>query len=223
MFAPSGRGYLRTMADHKNVVERLMSRAGDTYAEQAGITLHDTPAPLFQLLALCMLASKPIGADVAVAASRELHKAGLRTPDAVLDAERQTMIDAFGRAHYARYDESSATRMTALAEHVKNRYAGDLRKLGEEADGDVDSAHKALQEFKGIGNTGADIFLREVQDVWTWVRPYFDERALATAGELGLPTDPGDLGALAPRRVARLAAALVRVSLDDGLRAGITH
>ena len=70
-----------------------------------------------------------------------------------------------------------------------------------------------LKEFKGIGDTGADIYLREVQDVWTWVRPYFDERATAAAKALGLPTDPAKLGALAPRANARLAAALVRVSL----------
>lgn len=210
------------MADHKNTVERLIQHAGDTYAEQAGISLQDKPAPLFQLLALCMLASKPIDAEVAVAAAHELHKAGLRTPDAVLSADRRTMIEAFGRAHYVRYDESSATRMTALAGYVEDRYAGDLRKLADEADGDIGTAHKALQEFKGIGNTGADIFLREVQDVWTWVRPFFDERALGAAGDLGLSTNPDALGELAPRRTARLAAALVRVSLDDELRNRLT-
>ena len=38
------------------------------------------------------------------------------------------------------------------------------------------------------------------------------------ARQLGLPTDPNQLGALAPRNNAKLAAALVRVSLDDDLR-----
>jgi hypothetical protein len=50
------------------------------------------------------------------------------------------------------------------------------------------------------------------------VRPYFDKRALTAARQLSLPTDPDELGALAPRNNARLAAALVRVSLDDDLR-----
>jgi hypothetical protein len=72
-----------------------------------------------------------------------------------------------------------------------------------------------LKKFKGIGDTGADIFLREVQDVWTWVCPYFDGRATAAAKRLGLPTQPDKLGALAPQANARLAAALVRASLDD--------
>jgi hypothetical protein len=35
---------------------------------------------------------------------------------------------------------------------------------------------------------------------------------------LGLPNDPKKLGALAPRANARLAAALVRASLDDDVR-----
>lgn len=210
------------MAAYQDTVERLLDTAGDTYAEHAGITLTNTPAPLFQLLSLCMLASKPIGAEVAVAAARELRRAGLRTPAAVLRAQRRTMIDAFGRAGYARYDESSADRMIALAERVRDRYSGDLRTLAAEADGDIRAAHRTLQEFKGIGTTGADIFLREVQDTWTWVRPFFDRRALRAAHDLGLPGAPDELGALAPRRCARLAAALTRVSLDSELHDRLT-
>jgi hypothetical protein len=164
-----------------------------------------------------MLASKPIGADVATAAAREVFEAGIRTPDAVLAADRRSLIDAFGRAGYARYDESSATRLSEMARVVKDEYRGDLRNLALECGEDPARTHRALQRFKGIGDTGAGIFLREVQDVWPWVRPYFDERALSTSGELGLPTAPEELGELAPRATARLAAALVRVSLSSDL------
>ncbi len=202
----------------KEVVDRLLSRAGQTYAEEAKIRLEDKPKALFQLLILCMLASKPIDASIAMRAARELFDAKLRTPDAVLDADRQTMIDAFGRASYARYDESSATRMVDMATLVHDEYGGDLRKLAERADSDVDTARKLLEQFKGIGDTGADIFLREVQDVWEWVAPYFDDRAVTAAGELGLPRDPAKLSELAGTRNSALAAALVRVALDDDLK-----
>lgn len=97
------------------LARRLLKLAGTTYAAEAGIRIRDKPMPLFQLLVLCMLASKPIGAATAARAARELFCSGLRTPKAVLSAERQTMISAFGRAHYVRYDESSATRLTAIA------------------------------------------------------------------------------------------------------------
>src|SRR5437868_11845529 len=112
-------------SSHKQLVGRLRKVAGTTYAEEAGITLRDKPMPLFQLLVLCMLASKPIDATIAMRAGHELFSDGLKTPKAVLDAERQTMIEAFGRAHYVRYDESSATRLTEMAQRVVDDYAGD--------------------------------------------------------------------------------------------------
>jgi len=166
-------------------------------------------------LTLCMLASKPIDAAIAMQAARELFRSGLRTPQSVLKADRADMIRAFGRAHYVRYDESSATRLTDIAVAVLDNYGGDLRKL---ATHDVKTTARSLKQFKGIGDTGADIFLREVQDVWSWARPYFDNRALTAARKLGLPNDADELSALAPRKNAKLAAALVRVSLDDELR-----
>jgi endonuclease III len=206
------------MAEQQQVVRRLLRIAGTTYAAEAGVRISDKPMPLFQLLVLCMLASKPIDATIAMRAGHELFSAGLKTPKAVLNAERRTMIDAFGRAHYVRYDESSATRLSDMAQRVVDEYSGDLREIPRRAGDDVAAARRMLKNFKGIGDTGADIFLREVQDVWTWVRPHFDKRATRTAKALGLPTDPEALGALAPRANARLAAALVRASLDDDVR-----
>ncbi|MCV7102038.1 endonuclease [Mycobacterium palustre] len=196
-------------------VRRLLDVAGTTYAAEAGIKMADKPMPLFQLLVLCMLASKPIDAAIAMDAAREVFRAGLRTPTAVLASDRHTMISAFGRAHYVRYDESSATRLTDMARRVRDDYSGDLRRLADRSRPDVADATRMLKKFKGIGDTGADIFLREVQDVWGWVRPYFDDRAIAGADRLGLPSQPEKLAALAPRATARLAAALVRASLDD--------
>ena len=209
-------------AARKSLVDSLLKKAGTTYADEVGITMGDNPMPLFQLLTLCMLASKPIDAAIAVAAARELFSKGMHTPEAVLDADRSAMIQAFGRAHYVRYDESSATRLTDIARTASEEYGGDLRKLAEAGGRDVSATARLLKQFKGIGDTGADIFLREVQDAWPWVRPYFDKRAVAAARALGLPTDADDLAALAPRRTAKLAAALVRVSLDDDLRDAVS-
>ena len=73
---------------HGDIAKRLSKDAGTTYADEAGITLKDTPMPLFELLVLCMLASKPIDAGIAVGAAREVFHVGLRTPEAVRDADR---------------------------------------------------------------------------------------------------------------------------------------
>ena len=209
-------------ADPAAVARRLLKVAGTTYAGEAGIRLKDTPQPLFCLLMLCSLMSKPISAEIAVAAAKELFALGLRTPQKVLDADRSDMIRAFGRAHYVRYDESTASRLPEMAGSALDKYRGDLRRLGAESNRDRAEAKRLLKEFKGIGDTGADIFLREAQDVWTWARPYFDKKALASARKLGLPTDTDELAALAPRATARLAAALIRASLRDDVRQQVT-
>jgi hypothetical protein len=48
------------------LARRLLKVAGTTYAAEAGVRVHDKPMPLFQLLVLCMLASKPIDAETAM-------------------------------------------------------------------------------------------------------------------------------------------------------------
>lgn len=209
-------------ADPSEVARRLLTVAGTTYAAAAGIRLKDSPQPLFQLVMLCSLMSKPISAEIAVAAAQELFALGLRTPQRVLAADRADMINAFGRAHYVRYDESTAGRLPEMARLAMDNYRGDLRRLAADSNRETASAKRLLKEFKGIGDTGADIFLREVQDVWTWVRPYFDTKALASARKLGLPTDTDELAALAPLANARLAAALIRASLHDDVRRQVT-
>jgi hypothetical protein len=60
----------------EQVARRLLKVAGTTYAPEARIRINDKPMPLFQLLVLCMLASKPIDATAAMRAARELFKAG---------------------------------------------------------------------------------------------------------------------------------------------------
>jgi len=202
----------------RDLIRRLRKHAGTTYAAEAGITLRDAPMPLFQLLVLCMLASKPIDAAIAVRAAKELFRAGLRTPTGVLTAERTTVLAAFSRARYVRHDESTAAKLTELANRVDKDYRGDLRLLARLGKPDARAAKVLLKQFTGIGDSGADIFLREVQDVWPWVRPYFDNKALNTAGELGLPRDAENLAALSGRAIAPLAVALVRVSGRDDLR-----
>jgi hypothetical protein len=196
------------MADNDKTVRALLDRAGQTYAEQAGITLADKPAPLYRLLVLSVLLSTRIKADIAVAAARELSK-DFGTPRKMLDATWQQRVDALGRAHYVRYDESTATALGEGAELLLDKYGGDLRKLRG------DELSKRLREFPRLGPVGVDIFCREVQDVWPELRPYLDEKTIDGARKLGLPTTPKTLAGLVPAtQVPRLAAALIRASLD---------
>jgi endonuclease III len=200
----------------RRVVEALVGAHGRTYAEEAGIRLRDTPQPLYRLLLLAHLLSARIRGPVAVATARALAEAGLGDPRRMAGAARQDRVDALGRGGYRRYDERTATQLGEEAGLLEERWGGDLRRLRAEADGDVGEVRGLLQEFPGIGPTGADIFLREVQRVWPEVSPFLDGKALRGARRLGLPEDTDRLLALADgTEPAVLAAALVRAAVDE--------
>lgn len=199
---------------NKDKVEKLINEHGETYAHQAGIRLKDTPAPLYQLLVLANLLSTRIRADIAVATLRELTAAGFTTPQKMHEATWQQRVDALGRGGYRRYDERTSTMLGDGAALLLDSYSGDLRKLrdGTERPRDV---LRRLQEFPGIGPTGAAIFAREVQGVWPVMAPLFDKKALDGARKLGLPEDPETLASLVRQDdLPRLASALVRVALE---------
>ncbi|MGW1360288.1 endonuclease [Streptomyces chartreusis] len=175
------------MSDDRSVVRELVRAHGQTYAEEAGITLRDTPQPLYRLLVLAHLLSARIRGSIAMDTARSLYE----------------------------YDEMTATQLGEEAELLNERWHGDLRRLRKEADGDVTALRRLLEQFPGVGPAGADIFLREVQRVWPEVAPALDRKALAGARRLGLTQDPGRLIDLAgDTEPAVLAAASVRASLD---------
>ena len=206
------------------IVRELLGRCGSLYAQDAGIKLADRPAPLYQLLVLATLLSAPIPAETGIAAARELFAAGYRSPKAMSEASWQDRVDALGRGHYRRYDERTATMLGDGADLLSAKWHGDLRRLRDQAGGEASVIAAMLTEFSGVGPTGASIFLREVQDTWPAVAPYVDARVTSGARRVRLPYDREALARLLADsgQPARLAAALVRVSLSQRLASEVT-
>ncbi|MDL4775154.1 MULTISPECIES: endonuclease [Thermomonosporaceae] len=195
------------------VVKTLLNEADGTFAAEAGIPLKDQPAALFKLLVMANLLSTRISTGIAMNAARELFKAGGGTPRGMTNLTWQQRVDALTRAHYRRYDEGTATRLGSMAELVQQRYGGDLRRLAAEAEHDVGRTAKLLKEFPGIGPTGVDIFCREAQAMWPWLRPYLDPLSVKGAERLGLPTSRKRLASEVPSKdLARFTADLVRAA-----------
>lgn len=200
--------------EHVKMVNLLLKHYGKTYSEQAGIKLKDTPAPLFQMLILSLMLSARIAADKAVSATRSLFDSGFTTAAKMVDATWQQRVDAITWSGYKRYDERTATMLGETAQHVNEHYDGDLRKLRKTAQDEGVAVSKLLTQFKGIGAVGADIFLREVQSVWSDIYPFADERILKIATDLGLPQSVDKLSELCSQQdFPRLTAALMQVKL----------
>lgn len=203
-----------------DVAQALIARHGETYAEQAGIRLKDKPSPLYQLLVLSTLLSARISADLAVAASTELNESGWRTPQAMRDSTWQERVDALGRGHYRRYDESTATALGQGAELVLDRWNGDLRRIHT---ADAERIQSELQRVPRIGPTGAAIFCREVQGVWPDISPYVDSRTSEGAKRVGLPTSPKRLMSYADDDTfVHLVAGCVRAALSQTVVEDVT-
>ncbi|MFE1953144.1 hypothetical protein ACFW9D_22055, partial [Streptomyces sp. NPDC059524] len=190
----------RTTNAQRKVLHALLDEHGLTYAAEAGIRLKDTPQPLYRTLVLATLLSTRIRASVGVATARALYDAGLRDPRRMADATWQQRVDALGEGGYRRYDERTVTQLGDGARLLLDDCGGDLRRLRERADGDAGALRASLRLTPGLGPTGADIFLREVQDVWPEFAPYLDDKTLQGAERLGLPKDPaaGGRGARGP-------------------------
>ena len=213
----SGHGAAVT-AKKERVVAALLDRHGQTYAEQAGIKLADRPAPLYQLSVLAVLLSARIKADIAVAAGRELFRAGCSSPQKMAAASWQERVDALGRGHYRRYDERTSTMLGDGAQLLVENWRGDLRRLRAEAAGDTGALRAALKRLPGLGDVGVDIFFREVQGVWQEVGPFLDKKARSGAERVGLRGSETALAKLvAGKDLPRFAAALVRASLDKSV------
>ena len=206
------------------IVKELLDRYGRTYAEEAGIRLADRPGPLYQLLVLSTLLIARISADVAIAAARELFAAGFRSPVAMSEAGWQDRVEALDRGGFVRYDERTATVLGDGADLLSRRWRGDLRRLRDQAGSDPGMTEALLAGVPGLGGAGAGIFLREAQAVWPAVAPFVDAPMTSGARRVGLPDSRSSLASLlaAGEQPARLAAALVRVSLSPRAAGEVT-
>lgn len=203
------------------VVEALLERHGRTFADEIGIDVaKESPGELFGLLCASILFSARISSDLALRAAQALREQGWTSAEKMAGATWADRAKVLNEAGYARFDERTSSMLGDTAQLLLDSYDGDLRRLREAAGRDPGRERSLLKEVKGLGDVGVDIFFREAQAAWEELYPFVDKRARKTAGELGLPQDPGQLAELVDRAdFPRFVAGLVRASKDtDAVR-----
>src|SRR5260370_19956898 len=136
------------------------------YVEELGIDLFlKKETDYFKWFVACLLFGKPIQQEVARRAYFELVKEGLVSPDAILEAGWDKLVEVLDRGHYVRYDFSTATKLLDVSKALKEKYGtlSDLLKQSQT----IDELSSRLEEFKGIGPKTTEIFLRDVAPIFS--------------------------------------------------------
>ena len=126
---------------------------------------HPTDSSVFRWLVACQLFGARISQDIAAKAFKELDAAGVLTPHQLAAADWQRLVDLLGAGGYRRYDESTARELIEMGQRASEEYEGKLTGIRDGVKTKKDLAARA-QEFKGIGPTAADIFVRELAPAW---------------------------------------------------------
>lgn len=179
------------------VEEKLSSLK--SYSEELGLNLTKT-GDRFKWFLASILFAKRISAEIAKKTFRLFEAEGLTSPESIIEAGWDRLVEILDLGGYVRYDYSTASNLLAIMEKLKKKY-GSLEKLHEEASSPED-LERRLMEFKGVGPVCVNIFLRELRGIWEKARPKPSKIAIETARKIGL------------KNIEPYESALVRLNLE---------
>lgn len=124
----------------------------------------------------------------------------MTTPEAILEAGWDRLVEVLDSGGYVRYDFSTASNLLEVMSKLVREY-GDLERLHETSVNPED-LERRLMEFKGIGPVGVNIFLRELRGIWMKADLEPSRISSEMASKLGI------------HDVKRNESALVRIGLE---------
>lgn len=173
---------LRDLEDYKvRIKERLSSLA--TYSQELGINL-ERPEDRFKWFLASVLFSKRISSEIAKKTYRQFEVEGITAPEAIINNGYDKLVEILDAGGYVRYDFSTASNLLEIAKKLKQKY-GSLDNLYLQAK-DSEDLERKLSEFKGVGPTTVNIFLREIKSVWEKASPPPSPLAKKVIEKLGL-------------------------------------
>jgi endonuclease III len=172
-----------------------------SYSVELGLDLAK-PEDRFKWFLASVLFAKRISAETAKETYRYFEQEELTSPNAILEAGWDRLVEVLDSGGYTRYDFSTATNLLAIAKTLLEKY-GSLERLHAES-GSPRDLESRLQEFRGVGPVGVNIFLRELRGIWGKAKPKPSPMAVATAQRIGLGSEG----------VERYESQLVRLNLE---------
>jgi endonuclease III len=184
-----------------NMREKLLRLI--TYSHELSLDL-EKEEDRFRWFLASILFAKRISSEVAKRTYREFEKVGIVTPESIIEAGWDKLVEVLDSGGYVRYDFSTVSNLLEIAVSLKEKY-GSLDGLYTQSK-DSKDLEKRLLEFKGVGPTTVNIFLRELRAVWGKAKPQPSPLAREVALKLGLGEEELELPAV--------ESSLVRLSLE---------
>ncbi len=135
-------------------------------ASELGIELKPgDDSSLFKWFIASFLMGKRIQAPIAAQAYRVIiEEEGRDTPRKLQHCTSRQLVAMLGRAHYVRYDETTAQRLLDLSAKLNADYSGSITRMLEASD-DGQAFERRLGEFEGVGPKTIEIFMRDAATV----------------------------------------------------------
>ena len=174
------------------------------YSEEMGIDLSQASGRFEWFLASILFGAR-ISEAIAMNTFRQFKQARINTPQKIIETGWDRLVEILDSGGYVRYDFSTASKLIGIMTDLTHKY-GSVEELYHRAS-DTRDLERRLQEFKGIGPTTTQIFLRELRGIWE-VSPAISKIAQSTANALGI-----NIKEFEGRKLARVETALVKLAL----------
>lgn len=162
-------------------VESILLRL-ESYSEELDLDLARSD-DRFKWFLASILFAKRISAEVAKKTYRRFEEEGLCTPEEILEAGWDRLVEVLDSGGYVRYDFSTASNLLETIKELRQKY-GTLEELHRKSNSPTDLESR-LQEFRGVGPVGVNIFLRELRGIWEKAKPKPSQIAIKTANKIG--------------------------------------
>lgn len=160
----------------------LVDTRGGRFSKALGIDLGSGASQeIFKWLLAAILFGARISETLAVRTFHEFIRAGLITPQQLVERGWDGLVAILDRGGYVRYDFKTASKLLEVAGHLMDHYRGDLNTLHRAAEDTLDLERRLKALGKGIGEVTVNIFLREMRGIWIKADPSLSELVLAAA------------------------------------------
>lgn len=172
------------------MIKKILSKI-PSYSDELNLNLAKAE-DRFKWLLASILFAKRISSEIAKKTFQKFIENGLTSPDSLLKAGWDKIVEVLDAGGYVRYDFSTATNILETVKLLKKQYQGSLENLYENASNSKD-LERRLREFKGVGPVAVNIFLRELRKVWDKAKPEISSIALNMAKQLKLDKQDAEL------------------------------